>query len=863
MKQHNYAAGRGKHIICCTLLTAVLILGCACVLKNGVFGSKVDWISQHSVLPDYFRQLFYETGNLFPNFAPDIGGGQNIYNFSYYGLFSPLILLSYALPFVKMADYIMAVSIIGLAASVYLFYAWLIKRGFSVWTAFSCALLFLLAAPMIYHSYNQWMFVSYMPFLCMSFLGMDRLVEHRRSGLLIAGVFLMIMTSFYFSIGGMGALFLYGLHRCFQEHNGKITVSLWTRSILRLLCPMIAAVCMSGFLLIPSAAAIFGSSRSSAHGISASQVLVPELKVMRLLYSPYGLGLTSLVIAVLITGLFWKKASERILIWGLVFLFTIPAAGYLLNGGLYEKDKVFIPFLPLLCYVTAYYIKKIQQIKDENSIRAKTLYLLPYVAVILLLFMCRHQDQYRNYWRFILIDAAVIFAVFCLYLFLKKLTAPLPVLLSCGFLFSYCMIYHSAADMAVPRDFFQELTNSGISDLVSSIDDKLSGFRLEQIGSHAENSANFNRIHAGGQKISSMYSSACNPYYRTFREQTFELEQPYRNCLMQGVSTNPLFRRLMGVKYIISKNTQFGYQKLYTQDGLTLWENKDVAPLAYVTDRLVSEQEYESLDFPYSQLLFSQAGVVPQSSISTSTVSARSDMKVNDVTFTIPHQADPALDIQAVENGYEIHAAKNSEIDILLPDGAGSGDLLFLQFQVENLHPQKDISVKIGTVSNKLTSTTHDYYNSNTTFTYCLGIENGKISLPVTFKEGDYRITDIKAFTADENILVGNGLYNQPIELDERLSGGDVTAGTITADRDGWFISSIPYDDNFQILVDGKSVQPQIVNTAFLGFPLEQGEHQIVIRYRAPGTFAGLLCTFAGILLAVFCIRQRRSPLNS
>ena len=207
MKQHNYAAGRGRHIICCTLLTAVLILGCACVLKNGVFGSKVDWISQHSVLPDYFRQLFYETGNLFPNFAPDIGGGQNIYNFSYYGLFSPLILLSYALPFVKMADYIMAVSIIGLAASVYLFYAWLIKRGFSVWTAFSCALLFLLATPMIYHSYNQWMFVSYMPFLCMSFLGMDRLVEHRRSGLLIAGVFLMIMTSFYFSIGGMGALF--------------------------------------------------------------------------------------------------------------------------------------------------------------------------------------------------------------------------------------------------------------------------------------------------------------------------------------------------------------------------------------------------------------------------------------------------------------------------------------------------------------------------------------------------------------------------------------------------------------------------------------------------------------------------------
>ena len=31
----------------------------------------------------------------------NLGGGQNIYNYSYYGLYSPLFLLSYALPFGK------------------------------------------------------------------------------------------------------------------------------------------------------------------------------------------------------------------------------------------------------------------------------------------------------------------------------------------------------------------------------------------------------------------------------------------------------------------------------------------------------------------------------------------------------------------------------------------------------------------------------------------------------------------------------------------------------------------------------------------------------------------------------------------
>ena len=45
-----------------TLLFCWLFCG-----KYGVFGSKVDWISQHSVFPDYFRQQFYDTGDFFPN----------------------------------------------------------------------------------------------------------------------------------------------------------------------------------------------------------------------------------------------------------------------------------------------------------------------------------------------------------------------------------------------------------------------------------------------------------------------------------------------------------------------------------------------------------------------------------------------------------------------------------------------------------------------------------------------------------------------------------------------------------------------------------------------------------------------------
>ena len=89
-------------------MALILLTVAACLYSTGagnIFGAKVDWSSQHSVFPEYFRQQFYRTGQFFPEFALNIGGGQNIYNFSYYGLFSPVVLIGYLLPNVKMSDY--------------------------------------------------------------------------------------------------------------------------------------------------------------------------------------------------------------------------------------------------------------------------------------------------------------------------------------------------------------------------------------------------------------------------------------------------------------------------------------------------------------------------------------------------------------------------------------------------------------------------------------------------------------------------------------------------------------------------------------------------------------------------------------
>ena len=136
-------------------------------------------------------------------------------------------------------------------ASVLLIYRWLIKQNFSMKISFGTAVIFLLSGPMIFHSYNQIMFVNYMPFLCLAFMSVDRYfedVKKRKSGCLILSMFLMIMTSFYFSIGGLLAIVIYGIYRFFRmcdTYRERVTVKYFFQEGIRFAVCIIISILMS------------------------------------------------------------------------------------------------------------------------------------------------------------------------------------------------------------------------------------------------------------------------------------------------------------------------------------------------------------------------------------------------------------------------------------------------------------------------------------------------------------------------------------------------------------------------------------------------------------------------------------------
>ena len=831
-----------KRYIPYLLLTGLTLFFCRMFVgRYGIFGAKVDWLSQHSVLPDYFRQQFYATGKFFPEFAANLGGGQNIYHFAYYGLYSPLILPSYLLPFVKMSDYIMAVSITGLTASVLLFYYWLKSRKTDTGTAFILSLMFLLAGPMIGQYSGQIMFVDYMPFLCLALIGVDRYFEQEKSGLFTVSVFLMIMTSFYFSIGGMLSLVLYGLHRYFEQREGnRVAVRSFLRDGLCFVRSMILAVLMSGFFLVPTALALTGG-RSKEQNTSFVSFFIPQITVERFAYSIYGIGLTTLVITVLLTGLLYRKVYEKVLTYGCVIVLVIPVFAYLLNGGLYIRDKVFIPFLPLLCYLISIYLEKCR--KRELSFIAG---IVPYIITTIFVYIARNQFVSKgigkSIWKVLLAESILFLICYVLYCALKRYHKETKEILMLALPSVICLavtmntFYQMKPDRYVSRKLYRDVTGEQNRQAVKEALKDDGYYRTEQKGSDDENAADLNRIWDVEQNITSIYSSAYNPDYHTFRQKTFGLEEPFRNGMMQSVSKNPVFQRMMGVRYIVSDSDVPGYTLVKKCGTTGIYQNKDAAPVMYATDRVMTEEEYKKLAFPYNQTAFLEYAVVGEHTES-------SDQNI--MTAYEPVSLKMA-------NNRTTGGAEQKTIQ-----QEGQKQILFLRFRVDNAHPNKDVAVWINGIRNKLSAKDHVYYNENKTFTYAVPLKDGEDNISVTFGKGKYRLRHVQAYLGslpERSEL----LYQSEIQVDKKQTEDNVIQGTIRVKKDGWFITSIPYDKHFKIYIDGKETEIQKVNTAFLGCKIESGNHELKIIYHAPGTTTGKVLSLIGIAGFVLVLVQEK-----
>lgn len=812
-----------------TLIAISLVIVLILINFTNFFGSKKDWLSQHIMFPDYLRKLFYDTGDIFPNFAFNLGGGQNIYNISYYGLFNPIILISYLLPFVSMLTYIQVSMVICLIISIVLLYYFL-RRRFDSKIIFVSTLLFLTSGCLIFHFHRHIMFVDYIPFLLMSLIGVDKYFDKGKISLLVISIFLMILTSYYFSVVGLVSILLYAIYRYIEDKkNEKITVKDFFKEGFKFIFIMIIPVMISCFLLLPTLSSLLGGRTATNKDISIVELFIPNFDISNTLYSAYSLGLSAIFIISLIYGVVTKKREVKIISIIFSVFLIFPLFSYIFNGGMYLNGKAFIPLLPVAILIIGYFLKNI--FNNKNKLKISIIISLIVVVINLLIFV--YKNEYVCL-LFVLDMALLVIFLFIGFKFKKKILFYIYL----GVMSLALVIPTNFDDEFVTKEFYDTLDYEETSDKVKQVlGNDNSFYRISDQSTKLDKS---NYIYDIDYYTGSIYSSLSNSYYKDFYNNLINNEFIYRSYGMLTGNNNIFYNFYMGNKYLLnSSNNMLGYKKI--ADGI--YRNEDVLPIGYSTNKIMSLDEYNSLSY------FEKLDAYLNYAIVDGDYSDSYVKKVKDYVPDFEVLESKNLNIEEDNDKYSIKASKDNKLVIKLKNVSES-DILLLRFKMlyDNKCSEDDSYITINGVSNKLTCRSWKYHNNNYDFEYSL---SGNENLEITFSEGKFKLSDPSFAIYNYNDLVSINDEISPFVIDRDKTKGDVIEGSINVKEDGYFKLSIPYDEGFEIYVDGEKTPYEVVNKSFIGFKIKEGNHDIRIVYVSPLFKEGLVISCIGLVLFV------------
>ena len=831
MNRHIYKSTLRHDVIAIgSIMILTLLIIFFCLSADTVYGSKADWSSQHYAIPEYFRTLFYSTHQLFPSYAPNIGGGENIYTLSYYGLYSPWIIPSYFLPFVSMGKYIMTVSILAALLSELELYM-LMRKRYPLKISFMAVLFFALSTPLILNTHRQIMFTSYMPFFLLTLQGAELFIHKGKRSLLAFGTFLTVMCNYFFATAVVTALIAYGVWLILEEKGGTNF-----KKLIPYLTYIGVGLLSASILFLPTLHEVL-SGRDVSECKSVMNVLIPSLSFDKLTYFNSTMGLSAIAVFSALYFLIKGKRHQRFCAAVVLSFAVFPITLYVLNGSLYTDPKVLFPFLPMALTLTADMLMKLDRL-------IKPKYIVFFVIISVAAFFVSGMTIFIGAY---LADAVIVAAA--LYAYIR--THKKQFICLCFVVPFISCIVGNKYDELTPRANYDIANSETVTQLISELPQN----ELYRTAVDTSRLYTVNKVYSPNHYQDTLYSSIHSQDYNSFYFNEMCNENEYRNSALTTRTRNVFFNSFMGNRYYITNEpvSCCGLEKIKeTPDGYFLYENKNAFPMAYFSNHFMSERQYSKLDYPDRISALMRYTIIPENIPDTD---FHSDFVPADISNIF--ESAESLD----ENGQRIMITENdsAEFSYKLPENL-RGKILLLRFYVSD-HEKKnsfcwetknDIRIKINGVKNTLCSPDWKYCNHNNYFEYVISDMKDNLDISIT---GSYiRISDIRAFTLDANKFAGISPVHTAFIPDMTTSMGDNICGNITTDSDGYISTSFVYKKGFSLLVDGEKVEPVKINKAFLGIPVKKGTHHIEIQFKAPFLTAGKVMSALGISLIVLCL---------
>ena len=321
----------------------------------------------------------------------------------------------------------------------------------------------------------------------------------------------------------------------------------------------------------------------------------------------------------------------------------------------------------------------------------------------------------------------------------------------------------------------------------------------------------------------SAFTSSANVKTTLFMQSLgYGAKNTYNRYLFE--ESSPVANLFLGLKYMIDRDgkdkTSTFFADVNHFGDTTLLENQAYLPLGFLAEAELADVRFASDgDFTFQNMLFFAATGLP-----------------GNVWYLIPGEH-----LTVTGNGVSVTENAGNGF-IRYSEATGNSNVTFSYLAAKegfccirlDLPKRNDYYVSING---------RELYRESISLPQMIAVGDVKagdlIEIRVLCNAGEASTMDVKAAVLDNDLFWrGHEKLNastwQLTEFENtRLEG------TIRCDRDGLMYTSIPQNGNWQVSVDGQTVETVLVGDCMAAVPLTQGEHEVTFRYRNPAFSLG------------------------
>lgn len=870
-----------KYFVQYTIIFFVLFFLCfgiylICYKKT--FFRSFDGFDQHYISFMYLgkwgrsiiKELLFNHHFSIPLWSPAIGYGGDIPTSLAAYLWDPFNWISFFIP-AKYAEIGYAIMITmkfyacGIAYSIFARY-----RKYPSYAILCGAVIYTFSA-VGYVGFYQSFFINPLIIFPLLILGVDILFEKKEPVLYVIMLAIAFASYFYFAYMMCILVFLYCVIKLvFSEKHVK-RVSTIMGIVVRFLIYSVIAMGISAVSLLPSLVVMLQAGRLGLpHYLPMlfdksyySGMFVGWTTSYNMLSRDCNIGWGVITLICVIVLFLYRRENRRIKVEFILMTvgLCIPMVGHIMNGMSYTTNRWVFAYNLLVALIVTMMIPKLKELKKGQ---------LSVLVVTSVLYIIIARGYFKaDGEQFDTVAILILMIILLCFVFPKITEKQFRKLISfiscicvvCMAFFNYSKDYGNGfAQWTDVGTAYSAVINSGALPLLNEIDTS-DGTRYDHWGTGQVRNASWMYGVSGINFYISVYNDNVDQFHSALA-----VNNGSSTCYSyDGLNQRSELEALMGVNhyFTISDNpmkpigfTQLEVEGIINGRRLQSYKPYEHNSLFYSFDKTISYDEFNRLNPYEKQQALLQACVVD---------SDKANASIHDLNIqsdSVDYELIPLEGVSIKDN--IIHVTNDgSQIELRFPKQNAAEIYLYLdtinfkkekatQYSIDLQGYDNDREISnLGCSYSALTYYSH-MYGGKLNWLLNLGYTNQYVNrLVITFNNaGTYSIRDIKLYARKYIDIVKNISGLKRMANNVLISNNHISCN-VNLEKTETIFTSVPYSSGWKAYDNGKRIDIEKTDIAFMSLDLDRGDHHIEFVYRTPGLYIGITLTMISIFVFV------------